>query len=89
MVDDMLLMGRQVGVTPKSSSATSQKSNASNVTNTNKELPPWVNREPPIVKFVRHIQERGRASDPTLKKAKGGKIDGIAIRGKTRAKRKK
>jgi hypothetical protein len=77
MVDDMLLMGRQVGVTPKSSSAT------------NRELPPWVNREPPIVKFVRNIRERGRAADPAINKAKGGKIDGIAVRGKTRAKRKK
>jgi hypothetical protein len=44
------------------------------------------------------IRRRGEASDPTLKKAKGGKvkkyakggkIDGIALRGKTRATRKK
>lgn len=47
---------------------------------------------------VDRIRARGEASDPTLKKAKGGKvkkyakggkIDGIAVRGKTRAKRKK
>ena len=37
----------------------------------------------------RRIQAAGKANDPTLKKAKGGKIDGIAVRGKTRAKRKK
>jgi hypothetical protein len=86
------ITGRQVDVTPKSSSASSQKSNVSNVTNTNKKMyvTPWDNIEPSsIVKLYRRIQERGRASDPTLNKAKGGKIDGIAVRGKTRAKRKK
>ena len=50
------------------------------------------------VAAYRRIQAAGRANDPTLKKAKGGKvkkyakggkIDGIAVRGKTRAKRKK
>jgi hypothetical protein len=102
MVDDMLLMGRQVGVTPKSSSASSQKSNK-----TTKELvdevyqltdsgPKYIPDTPfkvpkpnPLVRLYRHIQERGRAADPTINKAKGGKIDGIAVRGKTRAKRKK
>lgn len=48
--------------------------------------------------FGSRIRARGEASDPTLKKAKGGKvkkyakggkIDGIAIRGKTKAGRKK
>jgi hypothetical protein len=48
--------------------------------------------------FGSRIRARGEASDPTLKKAKGGevkgyakggKIDGIAIRGKTKMKRKK
>lgn len=51
-----------------------------------------------IASPFRRIRERGEANDPTLKKAKGGKvkkyakggkIDGIAIRGKTRLKRKK
>jgi hypothetical protein len=102
MVDNMLLMGRQVRVPPKSSSTPPQKpgNTAENPVGEFRRLtgsgpryipdtPFKVPKPSPLVRLYRHIQERGRASDPTLNKAKGGKIDGIAVRGKTRAKRKK